>query len=519
MENSTDSKLTEKRARALSYATFAIFFLAAVLVIIYFVTNQQLRDKREQKQYAELANMQEKVSSELSSVGNDLLYYAQSELALATLGAHDQTARHYLSSLMYKICALQKRYDQMRLLDKQGNEIIRINQEADDSLRQIPPMELQNKSKRSYFKKTLGLSPGQIYISHFDLNKEQGKVEYPIKPMIRFATPVYSHNNELLGIGVINFYGDKILQTIAELNVHQGDHVLLLNSAGYYLKGIDPSKDWTFMFPEKKQFLFANQEPEVWEKMAGKNKGVVRTGSGEFYFISFCLTPNSSFAMVNAERVYLVMHVPRRVIDKEHWLPLKGLIIGFILIAPLLVLLTRGLAHGQVEQAWLLQKLKFEARHDALTGLYNRKAIVDYLEKQIMLSRRRNASLSVGFIDVNDLKKMNDQYGHEAGDELIKGSAEAIKMSIRESDFAARLGGDEFLIIFVDSDKDAGKSILLRIQAQFAELGQIKIGKKWSMSFGCSALLNEQDDAEKMIERADLAMYKQKTWMKAQSGR
>jgi len=504
----------KKRKRGVLYITLLLMFLMTVILIINAVINEQIRYKREVKQYAELADMQVNITSELHSVGADLLYYAQSELAVATLKTQDKSAQHYLTSLMYKISALQKRYDQIRLLDKQGSEIIRINQDSKYSVKEVAEAGLQKKNQRYYFKNALKLLPGQIYMSPFDLNKENAEIEYPIKPMIRFATPVYSANNELLGVGVINYSGKKLLKIIDDLNQHEGDQAFLINSAGYYLKANEAKKEWAFMFPEQFQFRFSDEQREVWENMLGNEKGLVVTDDGEYYFTSFYLSPQESLDVVNRECVYIVMYVPNRVIHKEQLLLSKGLIVGFFLIAPMLVLLGWGLAKFQVEQAWLFEKLNFEARHDALTGLYNRKAIIDYLNRSAALNRRRNSFLAVGFIDINDLKKMNDQHGHEAGDELIKGLTSVINISIRETDYAARLGGDEFLIVFIDCNQAGAQRILMRIQKIFSSLGTIKTGKKWTMSFGCTEMLRDNDSVDEMIERADSAMYKQKTQYK-----
>lgn len=504
----------KKRKRGVLYSTFLLVFLMTVILIINAVINEQIRYKREVKQYSELADMRSNITSELNSVGADLLYFAQSELAIATLKTQDKSAQHYLTSLMYKISALQKRYDQIRLLDSQGNEIIRINQQSQNTVKEVASTGLQNKSQRYYFKNAAQLQSGQIYISPFDLNKENGEIEYPIKPMIRFATPVYSSRNELLGVGVINYNGKKLLKIIDDLNQHQGDQVLLINSAGYYLKSNEVKKEWAFMYPEQVQFRFSDERQEVWKKMHGNAKGHVITDDGEYYFSSFYFSQQESFAAANRERAYIVMYVPNRVINKEQLLLNKGLIIGFFLIAPMFVLLGAGLAKFQVEQAWLFEKLNFEARHDELTGLYNRKAIIDYLSRSVALHRRRNSSLSVGFIDINDLKKMNDQQGHEAGDELIKGITSVINIFIRKTDYAARIGGDEFLIVFIDCNQTEARLILKRIQNIFTSLGVIKTGKKWTMSFGCTEMLSDDDTVEKMIERADIAMYQQKTQYK-----
>ena len=503
----------EKRKRSFIYIMLLFLFLSFVLSLIYLIVHRNIIQEREIEQFAKLEEMHTKITQQLNATGIDLTYYAHSDLAIATLENKDQVAKNYLASLMYKISALHKRYDQIRLFDEQGNEVIRIDQASDLSLHQIPEDMLQNKKERYYFQNALTLSPEQIYVSNFDLNKEFGKVELPIKPMIRFITPIYSKKGEHIGIGIINYKGEQILNILNELNIQKEEQVFLINSDGFYLKGKHPEKDWGFMFPERAHFRFSTEHPDVWKAMKTNDIRKLTNANGEYYFRSFHLSPAKPFNSINSEDVFLVMHVPIDILHVELENLLKGLAIGFLLIAPMLSFLAYKLAYSQVEQEWLFKKLNFEARHDALTGLHNRPAIVDYLEKNISLSRRRKSPLAIAFIDINDLKKMNDLYGHEAGDELIKGLASAIGSSIRESDFAARLGGDEFLIVCIDCDKESVVQTMLRIQDSYVALGRM-VDKKWSMSFGCAELIHKEDDVDSLIERADSEMYKHKKQMK-----
>jgi len=510
----TQAKLASaKRKRSFLYMFLLFIFLSIVLTLIYTIAERNIIQTRESEQYEELNEMYIQINDELNAAVVDLIYYAHSDLAISTLEHKDQYAKQYLSSLMFNISQLHKRYDQIRLFNTEGDEVIRIDQMPDLSLQQIPQDKLQNKKERYYYQQSKKLAEGEIYISKFDLNKELGKVEFPIKPMIRFLTPVFSKEGENIGVGIINYNGKKILNIIDKLNVHKGEEIYLINHDGYYLKADSEEKEWGFMFPEKEHFRFSTEYPDVWDSMLKHKDQKVLNDSGEFYTRYFSLSPALLGHVVNSEDVFLVMHVPKSVMRAELENLIKALGMGFVLIAPMLFFLAYKLAYSQVEQDWLFKKLNFEARHDALTGLYNRQAIVGYLEKNIHLSRRRKSPLSVAFIDINDLKKMNDGYGHEAGDALIKGAASAINTSIRNSDYAARLGGDEFLIVFIDCDKESADMTMTRIQDSYNALGRI-VGQKWTLSFGCTALLDKEDDADSLIDRADNAMYKHKKEMK-----
>tara|TARA_R110000851_G_scaffold3048_4_gene12350 strand:- start:18336 stop:19922 length:1587 start_codon:yes stop_codon:yes gene_type:complete len=498
----------KKHKRCLVYVSVLFIVMVFVSAFLYVVIHKNSNLERAEAQYKKLFSAQEQVNAELSTIGSDLIYFSHSDLATATLSSQDQVPHDYLKSLMFKISSYQKRYDQIRLLDTQGNEIIRIDQRSDLSSQQVPTSKLQNKKERYYFKETLKLKSEQIFVSRFELNKERGEVEYPIKPTIRFATPTYSIHGQLLGVGIINYNANHILQIIKNINNHKGEQTFLINSTGYYLESNKSEKNWGFMFPKEKQHLFSEESPRVWKEMQGKESGFAVNENGEYYFRKLNL--NQLFATVNNKYTYLITHVPKKDIYNEWIILMKELIVGFLLLFSVLAALVWKLAGSQVKEELLFKKLIFEARHDALTGLYNRATAIDFLNKNISICRRRKSTLALAFIDVNDLKKTNDRQGHLVGDELLKGVATAITQTIRETDFSARLGGDEFIIIFVDCNQNYTNEIMARIQSKLSSLGLEKTGCKWSFSYGVAELLGLQDNTEKMIERADNAMYKHK---------
>lgn len=511
-----DSKFLDqaKRRRGLLFGGGLALLLLLILGSIYIALYSQLHEKREQEQYRELTEMHQKVIEEVNSVGADLAYFAQSDLAQATLSQKDAIAQSFLTSLMLNIGALQQRYDQLRLFDPMGNELIRLNQQPDQTMALVPESELQNKAGRYYFQESKELPTSQLYISRFDLNVEQGQVERPLKPMIRFGTAIRNEEGQLIGVGMLNYNGLRIHSILDTLNRHKDDQVFLINQQGYLLKSPYPDSEWGFMLPERAEQQFQAFHPKIWQQIQRIKSGDTISSKGEFYFKTFKLAPTAPFQNVQGEELTLIMHVPYSVIHQGTVVLLQGLVIAFLILAPVLGLLGWKLGHYQVGQAWLFQQLEFEARHDSLTGLFNRKAIMEFLQQNLLLTRRREAPLSVGFIDVNDLKLMNDQHGHEMGDELIRGVAQAINEVIRGSDAAARIGGDEFLIVFIDCDSQGAQSIMARIERMFTSMGLLHTGLPWSMSYGCATLEGELDTLEKLIERADNQMYQHKQQLK-----
>ncbi|MFN8169626.1 MAG: diguanylate cyclase [Candidatus Nanopelagicales bacterium] len=161
-------------------------------------------------------------------------------------------------------------------------------------------------------------------------------------------------------------------------------------------------------------------------------------------------------------------------------------------------------------------RLRHDALHDALTGLPNRRLIVDRTERALGRARRSGTRLALFFIDLDDLKRVNDTHPwqHRAGDVLITSVAGAIRESLRDSDTLGRLGGDEFVAICEDAGDDAtvrdlGERILAAVRAPVvigAETVQV------SASIGVAVPdADGHETADQLLDRADAAMYRAKT--------
>ena len=99
----------------------------------------------------------------------------------------------------------------------------------------------------------------------------------------------------------------------------------------------------------------------------------------------------------------------------------------------------------------LFEKIQHQATTDGLTGLENHKTFYEILEKELWRSRRYGGQISLIMVDIDNLKKINDTYGHRAGDKVIREVSRKIKDCIRQIDTAARYGGDEFAVILLNT--------------------------------------------------------------------
>lgn len=160
------------------------------------------------------------------------------------------------------------------------------------------------------------------------------------------------------------------------------------------------------------------------------------------------------------------------------------------------------------------------ARTDTLTGIPNRRAGHEELSRQIQAAAEDSGSLTVCFCDVNDLKQVNDQYGHDAGDTLICELGRLFDQSVRSGDMVCRLGGDEFLLIFPGADITQAEDIIARISGKTDTINAAGT-YPFPMSFSSGFAAYDPEDCHtvaELIQTADSRMYLQKLQRKRLRG-
>ena len=157
----------------------------------------------------------------------------------------------------------------------------------------------------------------------------------------------------------------------------------------------------------------------------------------------------------------------------------------------------------------LQTELREQALHDPLTGLHNRRALGEFIEREMILSQRSGQPLSVILIDIDHFKSVNDRYGHQAGDEFLKMLANLLSAKARKSDLVCRYGGEEFLLTLPATPLEAARRRAEEICQTFA--GQslvyqdLEIRSTLSLGIACYPLHGATVDA--ILSRADQALY------------
>ncbi len=172
-----------------------------------------------------------------------------------------------------------------------------------------------------------------------------------------------------------------------------------------------------------------------------------------------------------------------------------------------------GVGHDITERQLHQQQLEHIAHFDTLTGLPNRVLLADRMRQALAQTERRKTTLAIAYLDLDGFKTINDRYGHDVGDRLLKALAIRMKHALREVDTLARLGGDEFVAIYLDlTGAHAALPLLSRLLAAVSEMAQIDgLSLKVSASLGVTYYPQEDAiDADQLLRQADQAMYQAK---------
>jgi len=266
----------------LIFIPLALFFTCITGLFLYQEVNKQtsLLQSNEMQTIEKLSRV---ANENIRSVVSDLFLLSADPAMYRMVADENVTTRQELARLFKKFSRSTGLYDQVRFLDATGMERVRINYSQSIPL-QVPADRLQNKGKRYYFQDTFKLEPGRIFVSPFDLNMEQGQVEVPIKPMIRFGTPVIDPKGVKHGIVLLNYFGKRLLAELEEAASDSSGNLMLLNDRGYWLKGLTRQDEWGFMFPGRAKLTMAQRYPGAWGILTSSEEGQFQNDQGIYTF-------------------------------------------------------------------------------------------------------------------------------------------------------------------------------------------------------------------------------------------
>ncbi|ATX81344.1 PAS domain S-box-containing protein [Mariprofundus ferrinatatus] len=266
----------------LTFFPIAMLIAAVGFSIYYLEAKNRVKVLIEQNR-SMIERQREAIIHDFDLILSDVVYLAaQSELSDA-FGERGPEALEDIAHEYMVFSQSKKIYDQVRFIDNEGMERIRIN--FNDGLASVVPAEqLQSKQNRYYFTKAINLKPGEVYISRFDLNMEHGEVEVPHKPMIRFSAPVFTEDGSRLGIVVVNYLGNQLLEHFVKIHARNPHLSHLVDSNGYWLHSNPHGLAWGFMFKDRRDVRFQRDHPEAWREISSKLRGHIENKMGVYCY-------------------------------------------------------------------------------------------------------------------------------------------------------------------------------------------------------------------------------------------
>lgn len=497
-----------------------LFGITLFLLFMLNIYNQQQTTHINQlieRESQQLILARETLTNQLAHAALDVLVLSkQQDLQQQLTGDHH--AFNELEQDYQSIARIKRSYDQIRIISAQGKERIRINRATKGPI--IATAEdLQNKHYRYYFHYTQNLEPGEVYISPMDLNIEHDEIETPYRPIVRTSTPIINHKGLQQGIVVINLNARNLLNQLDQAEATMSGNIMLLNEDGFWLHGGEPDANWAFMFPGKENLNIRNRYPQAWKTISTQDFGSVRTPDGYFIFqtVNSGINSYQPTELINNEDRHwpvwkLVSLVPSATFEAELSEISRLLILFFFLVAIVIAIGTMMYTRAQLRHHKAKGKIHHLAHHDALTGLCNRRLFMEMIDHELLHAKRCHAPLILMYLDLDRFKPINDQYGHESGDLVLKGVAQRLKDILRESDTLCRLGGDEFAAILPNPGtkqqiENVAQRILNAFEKPFLVHGnQLSVG----ISIGLAKYRPPLQSRDALLHEADQAMYKSK---------
>lgn len=536
------TRTTDNSEKFLLFRTFSIIFFPSLIIISlilclplfaeYKSKIEILKNNHQQS----IEDMHDTVITDLHAVVSDLLVLSSLHELIDFFDKNSSFTKdieeHFISFSLNK-----GPYDQVRLINTLGDELIRV-----DYNRGMPAIvsndKLQNKKHRYYFEEALALQKGEVYISPIDLNIENKKIERPLKPMIRLATPVFDRSGNKQGILILNYLSEKLIYNLVKRYHFEEGIIMLLNNEGYWLKGERPEEEWGFMFADKQDLTFKKHYPEVWEQFNLQESGQYHNKAGLFTFSSVfpqleVINNATPYAHVSSSknRIHEAKKQSWKIVSVVHERAFGSLLRQlFFKMLPVYIIVLITLAFASWRLAvYRIFKIKTNLKlrstlaqveelsiTDELTQLYNKRYFNQSISKEMLRSRRTHSQLVFCIFDIDSFKLYNDTYGHQAGDGALRAVGRVLKEKLtRASDHSFRLGGEEFGILSVVEDRDSAYRLIDNIRKAIEEKKipheKNQASQFVTASFGCFMIdTASEHNVSSIYESADQALYKAK---------
>lgn len=417
--------------------------LLIFIILIFYSLQYHFHKRVENIKLSELKSLEyqtQMIDNTIDAIIREIIFLSKNEDLLKIFTTNktvSELSRLKEESEFFRLVSSKKIYDQIRLLSKTGMELIRINYNNDNPLI-IRGESLQDKSNRYYFKETMKLSENEIFVSPFDLNIENGSIELPIKPMIRFGIPIISKNGDKKGVIIINYLGEDFIDKLEKISSINNSEMLLANNVNQWIVGPDSAKNWDFMYNAKSDFNLKNSFPQQFDHINTKTSGQFSEDNFIYTFWKVSVTKTNSlhWILFSRKKIDNEKRTMTRVISTT--------IILLVLLSIIFLILFIKLSRA-VEARRISEKKMIQARYNAERADASKSIFLAHMSHEIR--NPMNAIIGLNqLLSTTDLTEKQKDYVHKAGrsskdllqiinDILDISKIEAGKMDLEQLDF------------------------------------------------------------------------------------
>ncbi len=273
-----------------TYSFFVRFVVILILTSVPFgLIGYMYYNNKVQKYYITLLKEQEntialevnKIEEQFQNIYSEVLTISNQQSIIDFLKKKDIISKEYSEDHFLHMMHFYTLYDQMRILDANGMEVLKVNR-IDSTATIVGNQDLQNKANRYYFKATKKLNKGDIFVSALDLSIDSNDTYNENKPVLRISSPIFDNRNTLIGVGIIDINGERILHNLRSCGKLNRWKTWLINNSGYYLIGPSPDKEWTFLKGDKDHGRFYDDYPEIYPEIIGGENHTIKSTQGVF---------------------------------------------------------------------------------------------------------------------------------------------------------------------------------------------------------------------------------------------
>lgn len=264
-----------------------LLFIPLLLVIFgvmlthYWLSVGAERDKLDESQRLGVELSRRVVADKFDHVVSEIQFLAEHIQQLSRVQRLNREDKQEVTDFLATFSHHQPWFDQVRYLDLDGNEVIRINQQQ-GRVEVVPAERLKNKAGRYYFDRLRQLTEGTVYISPLDLNVENNRIELPVKPTIRVGVCIHTQGGDKVGYLLINYDGKQLIDDFKAVSSHIADQMMLVNDLGYWLISEDEGQNWGFMLDHNQRF--SDRFPHEWQQIQARKMGQFDSDNGIFAF-------------------------------------------------------------------------------------------------------------------------------------------------------------------------------------------------------------------------------------------